>query len=261
MQLSPLFRIFYKTIVLGFLGTMAASPIRSETHSQASATYLVKIGADSNLCGITTPSVKPAHKIGLIVWLHGGMRSANHEKGAEAHRAILPFINPKAYYLCSPSAFGGEDWLTPKGQAHIEALIDYMFAHYPIDRSNINMVGVSDGTLGVIVYSAQGKRELRRRVLISCFPQIVLPAESLGGRPKFATGTWDFLQGGQDRLFPVDQVLPYLKRWETLYPNAHLHYFPEGEHDYSFYATHAQQLLTGFFEVVTKPSSKTVKSK
>lgn len=254
-------RIFYKTLVLGFLGTLAYSPIRSETLSQYPAAIHIKMGADSNLCGITTPSVKPAHKIGLIVWLHGGMRSANHVKGAEAHRAILPFINPKAYYLCSPSAFGGEDWLTPQGQAHIEALIGYMLAHYPIDSANINMVGVSDGTLGVIAYSTQGKRELRRRILISTFPQIVLPVESLGGRLKFATGTWEFLQGGQDRLFPVNQVLPYLKRWETLYSNAHLHFFPDGEHDFSFYSAHAPQLITGFFEVLTKPTTKTVKSK
>ncbi len=219
----------------------------------------ISLGPDSNVCGITVPAVKPAHTIGLIVWLHGGMRSGNREKGAEAHRALLPFVNPKSFYLCSPSAFGGEDWLSPKGQEHIDNLIDYMLSHYPINPADVNLVGVSDGTLGVIAYSAQAKRPIHRRVLISCYPQIVIPPASLPGRPQFATGTWDFLQGGHDRLFPVQEVLPYLQRWESLYPNAHLHYFPEGEHDFSYYVANAADLLKGFFLPVTSKGPKPVK--
>jgi pimeloyl-ACP methyl ester carboxylesterase len=131
------------------------------------------------------------------------------------------------------------------GLAHIDALLDYMEAHYAFDPADINLVGVSDGSLGVIVYSAQGRRRLHRRVLISSAPQLVLPVEALPGQPRFADGRWDFLQGGRDRLFPADEVVPYLQRWEKLYPNAHLHYFPDGEHDFSFYAEKASGLLTG----------------
>jgi hypothetical protein len=207
------------------------------------------LGPDGNACGITLPSAKPAgkalHKPGLIVWLHGGMRGQNREKGLEAHRALLPFVAPSGYYLCSPSAFGGEEWPTPQGIAHIDALIDYIAAHYDFDAKDINLVGVSDGNLGVIAYSLLGKRELHRRVLISSAPQLVLPLEALPGQTRFASGSWDFLQGGRDRLFPADQVIPYLKRWEAVYQNAHLHYFPEGEHDFSFYSENAAGLLKG----------------
>lgn len=258
---SPRIGTLFTLIVFSALSAFPASAPTSRKGAGETPALRITLGPDSNVCGITVPPapVKPAHKIGLIVWLHGGMRSGNREKGAEAHRAILPFVDPKAFYLCSPSAFGGEDWLTPKGQEHIENLIGYMLSHYPINPADINLVGVSDGTLGVIAYSANGKRAIHRRVLISCYPQIVIPPESLPGQAKFATGSWDFLQGGHDRLFPVQEVLPYLQRWESLYPNAHLHYFPEGEHDFSYYVANASDLLKGLFLPVTAKALKSVK--
>jgi pimeloyl-ACP methyl ester carboxylesterase len=201
------------------------------------------VGPDSNLCGITLPQKKPTRKIGLILWLHGGMSSNNSAKGAEAHRVLLPFVNDRDYYICSPSAFAGQDWLSTGGLRHIDALIDYMLLRYPIDPGNITMVGVSDGSLGVIAYSTAGKYPLRRRLLISSYPQIAIPLESLAGHAEFAKGKWDFLQGGQDRLFPATEVMPYLDRWKSLYPNTTVHYYPDGEHDFSFYAARSQNLL------------------
>jgi pimeloyl-ACP methyl ester carboxylesterase len=220
----------------------------------------VRIGADSNACGITLPAVQltggkpgpvPKGRRPLLVWLHGGMRSQNREKGLESHRALLSFVSPTAYYLCSPSAFRDQEWTRPEGIAHIDALIDYMIAHYAVDPKDINLVGVSDGCLGVITYAVHGKHALNRKVLISSAPQLVLPAESLPAQKDFAKGSWDFFQGGRDRLFPPDQVLPYLQQWEKLYPNAHLHYFPDGEHDFSYYAANAPGLLKSVLS--TKP--------
>jgi hypothetical protein len=239
----------YKTASVGMLvGFFLLAPAWAGSAPREPKSALhIKLGLDSNVCGITVPPLKPKRKIGLIVWLHGGMRSGNSEKGAEAHRAILPFIDPTSFYLASPSAFGGQDWLSPKGIEHIDALIEYMVNRYPIDLTNINLVGVSDGSLGVIAYTIGGKFPLRRHVLISSFPQIVIPPEALAGQTRFTTGTWDFFQGGQDRLFPTQQVLPYLNRWVAVYPNAHLHYFPEGEHDFSYYATHAAEMLKTIF--------------
>lgn len=225
-------------------------PIRSlGAEPQAPPALHVRIGPDGNACGISLPAggAPKGRKAGLIVWLHGGMRSANREKGLEAHRGWLAYLPARRYYVCSPSAYGGADWLTPQGQGHIEALIGHMLESYPIDPADISMIGVSDGSLGVIAYSLRGSRPLRQRVLISSAPQLVLPAENLPGQARFSQGTWDFVQGGKDRLFPADQVMPYLDRFHALYPNARVHAFPEGEHDFSWYAEHVPDLLRGFF--------------
>ena len=228
----------------------AASPLAAPADEPASPPALhVRLGADSNACGISSPAggAPKTGKAGLIVWLHGGMRSQNREKGFAAHRGWLEYIPARRYYVCSPSAFSGAEWPTPQGLGHIEGLIGYMLKTYPIDPGNISLVGVSDGCLGVIAYSLQGSRPLRRRVLISSAPQSVLPLENLPGQPRFAQGTWDFVQGGRDRLFPSDQVMPYLERFRALYPNTRLHGFPEGEHDFSWYSEHAPGLLRTFF--------------
>jgi pimeloyl-ACP methyl ester carboxylesterase len=231
---------------------MAASspaPAAKPAPTALPPTLHVRIGPDSDACGISPPvgGAPKRGKAGLIVWLHGGMTSRNREKGLEAHRGWLDYIPARRYYVCSPSAYAGAEWPTPSGLGHIDALIDHMLRAYAIDTADINMVGVSDGSLGVIAYSLQGAHPLRRRVLISSAPQLVLPAENLAGQARFARGSWDFVQGGRDRLFPSDQVMPYLERFRQSYPNARVHAFPEGEHDFSWYAQHAPELLRSFF--------------
>jgi pimeloyl-ACP methyl ester carboxylesterase len=218
-------------------------------------TLRVRIGPDGNACGITPPAgwqpaADKAGKAGkdsrtrpLILWLHGGMRSKNMEKGFEAHRALFAFVPPSAYWLASPSSYLHNEWTRPQGVAHIDSLIGYLADRYPVDTSDITLIGVSDGCLGVIAHAMRGGRSIRRRILVSSAPQLVLDEQALPRQNRFAEGRWDFLQGGRDRLFPPDKVLPYLKRWEELYPNAHLHYFPDGEHDFSYYAGNAPDLL------------------
>lgn len=240
----------------------AAAPLAFPAPPEAAPTLHLRLGPDSNACGISLPAggAPKSGKAGLIVWLHGGMRSQNPEKGLEAHRGWLAYIPERRYYVCSPSAYAGAEWPTPRGLGHIEALIDHMLEAYPIDPGNVNMVGVSDGCLGVIAYSLQGAHPLRRRVLISSAPQLVLPLETLAGQPRFAQGTWDFVQGGKDRLFPADQVMPYLERFRAAYPNARVHAFPEGEHDFSWYAEHEPALLKTFFAASSPGKSPVGKS-
>ncbi len=235
--------------LLFFTGALFSASASAIPKSESAPTLHLRLGSDSNACGITLPAGVRAkgRKAGLIVWLHGGMRSQNREKGYEAHRAWIGYAPATRYYLCSPSAYAGAEWPTPAGLAHTEALIAYMLKTYPIDAKDINMIGVSDGSLGVITYSLQGSHPLSKRVLISSAPQLVLPLESLAGQTRFTSGSWDFLQGGRDRLFPPDQVFPYLQRFTSLYPNAHLHGFPEGEHDFSWWVANQPQLLMGFF--------------
>jgi hypothetical protein len=250
-------------VVLVALPTLAASGLPAVGNApvspliQPAPSLHVRVGPDSNACGITPPAgwepfagagkaaSKASAKRPLLIWLHGGMRSRNTEKGFEAHRALIPFVPPKAYWIASPSAYLDNEWTRPQGLAHIDALIGYMAARYPVDTSAITLFGVSDGCLGVIAYSLQGKRaeKVVRRILVSSAPQLVLDAQALPGQKLFSGGSWDFLQGGRDQLFPPDQVVPYLRRWEGLYPNAHLHYFPDGEHDFGYYVLNAPDLL------------------
>lgn len=215
-----------------------------------------ELGPERIVCGVTAPATGPAgtsigkstskpgnYALGLIVWFHGGMRSRNPEKGLEAHRPLLSFVESNAYVLASPSAFAGRDWLDPAAVATTEALIDSLLSRYPIDPADISLIGVSDGSLAVIRYGLVGRRTIRRKVLISSLPQLALTPQDLSVRRRLAEGRWDFLQGGKDRLFPAQNAVPFLREWERSYPNAHLHFFADGEHDFGYYANHAPDLL------------------
>ena len=197
----------------------------------------VRIGPDSNACGIVLP--KPLKSLPLIVWLHGGMRSQNETKGWEAQSAILPFLKPGSYFVCSPSGYAGADWLTPEGMAHIDALIDYMEHHYPIRKDKLIFVAVSDGCLGAIRYASEGKRNPLKYVLFSSCPPLAVDPGAILSQPVYTKTRWDIFQGGRDRLFPSDQIFPLLQEWARVNPRVKLHLYPEGEHDFSWYKENA----------------------
>ncbi len=224
-------------VSFAFIATIASA-------SYAAPVLRLEVGPERIVCGVTAPSaVRPqGRKLGLLVWFHGGMRSQNREKGLEAHRPLLAFADSTRFVMASASAFAGRDWLSPAALGTVDALIDTLHALYPLG-DDLRLVGVSDGCLGIIRYATTGKRRAGRKVLISSLPQLAVTDAQLRGDRRLLEGRWDFLQGGRDRLFPAQVVLPLLKEWERLNPDAHLHFYPEGEHDFSYYSTHAADLL------------------
>jgi pimeloyl-ACP methyl ester carboxylesterase len=205
----------------------------------------IRVGPDGNACGLMAPN--PPAQRGIILWLHGGMRSENHEKGWEAWRALPPFLKPGSYYLCSPSAYAGADWLSPEGVAHIDALLDTVAKLYPVRMERFILVGVSDGCLGALRYAQAGKRKPARFILFSVFPNLAVDQNDLRSLPVFSKTRWDIFQGGRDRLFPSQLVFPALRDWSQGNPKVRLHLYPEGEHDFSWYIEHAGPEIRGLF--------------
>lgn len=218
-------------LLLGFVLSANASP------AAWGEPVVLRVGPDGNACGLLPP--RPLKPRPVILWLHGGMRSARDDKGLTAMQTLRPFLNEGSYYLVSPSAHAGEDWLTPAGLRHMEALLDTLAAAYPVRMDSLIVAGVSDGCLGALHYAAAGKRRPLRFLLFSAYPQIALSEENLLNAPAFRTTRWDIFQGGRDALFPSADVFPLLRKWEKANPRVRLHLYPEGEHDFSWYAEHA----------------------
>ncbi len=227
---------------LALAGFVAAPPVRSQGWGEP---LKIRVGADSNACGILLPKSRKPRPI--VLWLHGGMRSQNAEKGWTAEQALIPFLKPGSYYLCSPSAHAGEDWLSPKGLEHIEGLLDYMARTYPARMDKLILVGVSDGCLGALRYAREGRRKAARHVLFSAYPPLAVDPQALLDEPVYTTSRWEIFQGGKDRLFPADRVFPLLREWARANPRVKLHLYPEGEHDFSWYAEHAAPEIRRLF--------------
>ncbi len=229
-------------LALGIIAFTGVSRVRADGWSEP---LKLRLGSDSNACGIVLPKSPKPHP--LILWLHGGMRSPNAEKGWTAEQALPPFLKPGSYYLCSPSAYAGADWLSPEGTAHIDALLDYMARHYPVQMNKLIVVGVSDGCLGALHYASAGKYKPARYVLFSSYPAIVVNPDDLLHRPAYASTRWDVFQGGRDRLFPSEEVFPLLREWAKANPKVRLHLYPEGEHDFSWYMANAAPEIRRLF--------------
>lgn len=228
---SPVQAARRRTVTL--LLTLAAGAIAAAAAAAKpdAAWRQIHVGPDSVACGYTLPPNTAHRPLPVLLWLHGGMRSGNREKGYTAHRPALELVPPDSFYFVSPSAYAGADWLSEAGVRHIDQALQWLFAHYPANSKAITAIGVSDGTLGIIRYTLAGRYPLERRVLVSTYPDLAVAAEGVAQEAKMRAGTWDIFVGGKDRLFPAGPVMASLQIWQKSLPRLRVHFEPEGEHD------------------------------
>lgn len=186
----------------------------------------------------------------MFVWFHGGMRSAKCAKGYEAGAALLPFLknSPGNVAVVSVSACGENHWLSPAPLKAVDAMLDSVEARLHLKIDTVSLVGVSDGGLGVVGYTLYGKRFVRSRLLASTNLAAVADAENLSGDPKIRQGTWTFLQGGADRLYPSSGTLPWMERFCSALGRkaCKIRFDERGEHDWSWWTLHRESWIRDF---------------
>jgi pimeloyl-ACP methyl ester carboxylesterase len=221
----------------------AAGPAKMEWDS-----LQIRVGSQASAAGIWAQKKSSKKPMGLMVWMHGGMQGPNCEKGLQAGKALLPWVSGQNVVVASPSACGARNWLSDAGLEAMESLIDSAMKRFPIDRSRIDLVGVSDGGFGVAHYSLKGKRTIARRVLVSTHVGAWIPAQSISEvAPQFSQGSWLFLQGGADKNFPGEATRPWIQAFCAQVPRATLVWEPQGEHDLSWWVKNRpEQLRTAF---------------
>ena len=170
----------------------------------------------------------------VVVWFHGGMTSGNCQKGLVAgddFSKLFPNV-----IVVSASACRENHWVTATMESVIEAALDSVAARRKAPVDEVSVVGVSDGALGVINYSVKGKRRVKNRLLVSSFGKLLGEAPAVAAGPKVREGRWRFLQGGNDRLFPVGEAKPWIEDFcRTVGVDCVLRFDPAGEHDWSYW--------------------------
>jgi pimeloyl-ACP methyl ester carboxylesterase len=180
-------------------------------------------------------SPKQAAKSSVVVWFHGGMTSSNCEKGFVAgddFAKLFPNV-----VVVSTSACRDRHWATDAMMAAVDAALDSVAARRGSPVGEVSLVGVSDGALGVLVYSMQGKRRVKDRLLASSFGKLLGEARMLAGaNSRMHEGRWRFLQGGNDRLFPAGEARPWIEEFcREVRADCMLRFDPAGEHDWSYW--------------------------
>lgn len=170
----------------------------------------------------------------VVVWFHGGMSSSNCAKGLVAGADFADFY-PK-YIVVSVSACRENHWVTKGMIDAVDAALDSVAALRKSPVEKVSLVGISDGSLGVLVYSLEGRRAVDDRLLMSSFGGFLGEPQAIASQKKMQSGRFRFLQGGKDRLYPSDKTVPWITEFcKAVQVDCELRFDPEGEHDWSYW--------------------------
>lgn len=186
----------------------------------------------------------------LLVWFHGGMQGKKCDKGLEAGAALVPFLErlSRESAVLSVSACRENHWLSGAPLAAVDRMLDSLEARWKLKIDTVSLVGVSDGGLGVVGYTLYGKRSVRGRLLVSTNLAAVADAKNLAEDPRARTGTWMFLQGGSDRLYPSDRTVPWMERFCSALGGkvCRIRFDERGEHDWSWWTLRRESWIREF---------------
>ena len=170
----------------------------------------------------------------VVVWFHGGMSSGNCAKGLVAGTDLSKLFPEKI--VVSVSACRGNHWVTKTMIDAVDAALDSVAARRKSPVERVSLVGVSDGSLGVLVYSLEGRRTVVDRLLMSSFGGFLGAPSELATPKKMQSGRFRFLQGGNDRLYPSDKTVPWITEFcKAVQVDCELRFDPAGEHDWSYW--------------------------
>jgi pimeloyl-ACP methyl ester carboxylesterase len=172
----------------------------------------------------------------VVVWFHGGMGSGNCAKGLVAGSSFAELYPEKI--VVSLSACRENHWVTKGMVDAVDAALDSVAARRKSSVERVSLVGVSDGSLGVLIYSLEGRRSVDDRLLVSSFGKLLGEARAIAGAndARMRLGRWRFLQGGKDRLYPSEQTVPWIESFcGGVQSDCALRFDPEGEHDWSYW--------------------------
>lgn len=178
----------------------------------------------------------------VTVWFHGGMSSSNCSKGFVAGDDFAKIYSN--VIVVSASACRQNHWAAQQTIDALDAALDSVAArrHAPVEQ--VDLVGISDGSLGVIMYSYLGKRTVKNRLLMSSFGGFLGEAAEIASVPKLQTGRWTFLQGGADRLYPSDKSVPWIESFcKGVRVKCELKFDEKGEHDWQYWKANRLQWI------------------
>ena len=199
-----------------------------------SLTVSLPDGSTKSEVGVWWPSQKLKKTLPVVVWFHGGMTSSNCTKGLVAGDDFSK-LYPRVVVV-SVSACKANHWGVPAMMQVVDGALDSVAARGKMNVEQVSLVGVSDGGIGVVMYSLQGKREVRDRLLVSTYGAVFGEARPLASEGKLQTGRWRFLQGGNDRLYPSNATVPWITEFcKGVRVDCELRFDPAGEHDWSYW--------------------------
>jgi len=200
-------------------------------------------------------SVKDGHHSSVVVWFHGGMTSGNCAKGLVAGGDLAEML--PNFIVMSASACRQDHWVTPVAVGWVDAALDSIARRRGYLVDDIYLVGISDGSLGVLAYSIWGRRRVVSRLLMSSYGAAFGEASQIAVEKRLQTGRWRFIQGGSDRLYPAGTTVPWITQFcDEVGRNSSvvsgvqcdLKFDQAGEHDWSYWKNRRKDWILELFK-------------
>jgi pimeloyl-ACP methyl ester carboxylesterase len=178
----------------------------------------------------------PARKYQVRVQLHGGvMRRETSEPRAAGARGGGATLEGAEQIYVMPVAWRDAPWWGRPQLENIDAILDTLKRTYNVDENRVVLAGVSDGATGLYYVAMRDTTPFASFLPLNGY-MMVLANDRLGlDSELFPTNLLNkplfVVNGGQDPLYPIRSVEPYVEHLRASGVSVEYHPRPEAGHN------------------------------
>ena len=175
----------------------------------------------------------PAQRYPVRVYLHGGVSRPRRDEAAW-WRNQERYARDDAIVLF-PESWGETMWWQASQIENLAGVVNDLKRTYNVDENQVHLLGVSDGGTGAFYHAFKAPTPWAGFVSFNGHPAVLaspstaadgqMHVANLRNKPFFA------VNGGQDRLYPISSVVPFLQLFVNAGVYVEFRPRPEAGHD------------------------------
>ena len=170
-------------------------------------------GAEYRTIAWIPPEYDPADRYPVRVYLHGGVSRPRRDEAAW-WRNQERYARDDAIVLF-PESWDETRWWQASQIENLAGVIDDVKRTYNVDENQVHLLGVSDGGTGAFYHAFKAPTPWAGFVSFNGHPAVLAsPSTAADGQMHVANlrnKPFFVVNGGQDRLYPISSVVPFLQ--------------------------------------------------
>ncbi len=196
----------------------------------------------------------PARRSMLRVELHGGMGIEGWDFDGSWAEGWVPQGD---HLVLLPAGWWDSMWWTASQSENLAALLDRIKRTYNVDENRILLVGSSDGCIGSIFYALREPTPYAAfGGSVGCPVRLTNPTLRIDGQmhlSNLAGQSFFLMNGGKDRLFPVQDIRDYWELFERSGATVDYREYPDEGHGFRISAEDERDWARFLFGTVRDP--------
>ena len=187
---------------------------------------------------VVPPSYDPARQYQVRVQLHGGvmMRETGGPpgRGGRGGRSSGPLEGAEQIYVL-PMGWRDAPWWNRLQIENIDAILDSVKRTYNVDENRVVLSGVSDGATGLYYVAMRDSTPFASFLPLNGFMMVLANDQLAVDAEMFPTNLLNkpffIVNGGQDPLYPIRNVQPFVDHLRESGVQVEYHPRPEAGHN------------------------------